>query len=113
MYGITGESGCLLCEIGKYSPKQGLVRCLDAPKGSFVSSIGDTGYEMCPPASFTADDGTFKCTECPPGRITPGTGATNILDCVNPNWNFIQGFIASFAILLFSWQYLFRARFGE
>ncbi len=109
--GLIGETSCLDCARGFYADHLGSSRCKAAPEGSFVSGSGSMNFQICPQGTYAAKKGDVACTACPPGRITSGGGAIHELDCVSPEWNFIQGFIAIGFALLFCYQYLVRGRF--
>ena len=102
---------CITCARGKFSSNKGSSSCEDAPEGSFVAGAGATSYALCEQRFFSSEPGQGECQACPDGRITAGQGAVEELDCVSPEFNFIQGFAAPVFLILFTWQYVLRARF--
>ena len=102
---------CITCARGKFSSSKGSSSCEDAPEGSFVAGPGATSSALCEQRFFSSEPGQGECQACPDGRITAGQGAVEELDCVSPEFNFIQGFVAPVFLILFTWQYVLRARF--
>ena len=48
---------------------------------------------------------------CPAGRITNIEGATNLDDCVSPEYNFYNGFAVSVFMVPFAYEYVFASRY--
>ena len=100
----------MACAPGTYQPLTGQDKCYTVIKGSYTSVSGASSFTACPYNTYSLF-GQSICTECPPGRVTAFKGASSEDECVNPEFNFIQGFIVLGLVTPFCFDYIIRGRF--
>ena len=60
------RTGCIKCNPGYYSNKEGLLSCEPCPYNQFTNEIGSISCTPCPEGTYVNSLRT-ACIECPPG----------------------------------------------
>jgi len=107
----AGAGQCNLCPAGSYSPV-GAGDCILCPLGGYAGTAGTANAcTLCDISSYSDQLGAAACTICPGGRITPALGATDLAQCVSPEFNFYTGFSLLAVLIPIILEYLIHGRY--
>ena len=84
--------------------------CILCPPGTRAPTTGSSKCHLCPQNFYQPDDGSATCKSCPPNFVTAYEGSTSHSECVNPNSDFIIGWIALFFCGVLAAVYIFAGR---
>jgi len=78
---MTFDTGCSLCDPGRFSSTVGSTECEECPLGRFAHAAGQTSCASCAAGKFADQVGSTGCPSCGDGATTMASGAFESSNC--------------------------------